>query len=96
MRPRDGATPGGHPGPQEHVEPSPIVARAITDEVKLATEFLATLPGRRAPWLDAYEAFAEERRLTPALRVAVRLTILKLRTFGATEAYRPRPRRRRC
>lgn len=68
----------------------------VSQEAKLAQSFLAGLSDPRAAWADLYERFADEQHLSPELRRAVRLTVLRLRVFHAAQTFRPRPRRRRC
>jgi len=59
--------------------------RAITPEYRLAHQFLATLENPRAPWAARYDAWAKAEKVSGELRLAVKVTILRLRTFGAIE-----------
>jgi hypothetical protein len=63
------------------------IAHPITDEAQLATAFLETLIDPRAPWAAAFEAWADARGLGPELRRSVRITVLRLRMFGAVERH---------
>lgn len=66
------------------------IAHAITDEARLATAFLETLSDPRAPWAATFETWADGRGLSPELRRSVRITVLRLRMFGALSRHRPR------
>lgn len=73
-------------------EESLSIPRAVTLEVQLARQFLASLPDLRTPWAMRLESWADERALSPKLRRAVKVTVLRLRTFHAIERSRRRRR----
>ena len=79
-------------GVNERDTASPTTWRVVSEEVRLAQEFLATLENLRAPWAELFEGWAAKRGLSPALTYSTKVAILKIRTFGAVERS---PRRRR-
>jgi hypothetical protein len=68
------------------------VIRAITQEARLAQEFLETLPDARVPWADRFESWAAGRALSTDLARSVRVTVLRLRMFGGAAPRRKTPR----
>ncbi len=66
---------------------------AISDDARLAEAFLATLENPRASWAHPFEIWADERGLARELRRSVRITVLRLRMFGAVARHRPRRKR---
>jgi hypothetical protein len=67
-----------------------MIARAIEPETQLALEFIDTIENPRAPWADRFDAWARERGLPPAQARLVKLTVVRIRTFGLVA---PRSRR---
>jgi hypothetical protein len=69
------------------------IAHAITQEAQLATAFMETLTDPRAPWAAAFERWADGRGLGSEMRRSVRITVLRIRMFGAVERHRQRAAR---
>jgi hypothetical protein len=53
----------------------------------LAAEFLANIAGRPEPWPQLFSTWAKERHLTPDIRRAVRVAIVRARVFHAVEGH---------
>lgn len=68
-------------------------AYAVTEELRLAQEFLAGLADPRAPWADRFTTWAQERGLGADLARTVKVTVLRLRTFGAIAKHERRRHR---
>lgn len=69
----------------------PSIPRALTPEARLAEEFLGMLTDNRRPWAESFAPWAAEKNLSPDLARRVRITVLRLRMFGALERGRRRP-----
>lgn len=75
------------------IEAKSSITRGASEEVKLAEEFLGTLANPRASWAALFETWADERGLDEAMARTVKVTVLRLRTFGAIARHQPRRRR---
>lgn len=79
---RRGLRQGAEPMPR----PAPLTIKAIdwalTDETRLAMDFLTTVTTPRLPWLERFEEWADARALGPGVRRVVRTTVVKLRMQG--------------
>lgn len=69
------------------------LAHAVEPEVRLAAQFLETLPSPRAPWAGLLSTWCAGRGLSEETTRTVRVAVFFLRMRGAGD--RPRRRGRR-